>query len=980
MLKRITLSLVTLLIGAMQLYATQVPLEEAATIAKDVFARNAKTATKSLKDVRVVSKFVQQTADAPNYYIFNLQPTGFVIISADDRYNPILAFSDESHIDFDNETVNIGLMGTLSRHEQRIEYLRKNNIKAPAAVQTEWKKLRSGSATRSSRSNVQVGPLTTTTWDQGELYNAICPADETTAANGPDGRTFCGCVPIAMAQLIKYHNYPVQGNGSNEYEDNNFGTQSADFCNTVYNWDNMPDALTEPNADVSNLIYQMGVASFTQYSTVYTETYFSYVRDAYVNFFGYDQAANWFFDGNTFDQFAVVAKQDLDRGMPLLLTGNTANLVGHTWVTDGYGYFSDSDKAEYFHFNWGWGGSNNGWFLDSGESWLPLDGQGDDVNEITFYWDRWVLHNLFPAEETCQTPPMSELSVSGVANGYAWLSLQNFYLDQEISFRYRESGTTEWITTDQIEEKNFLLSNLKTGTQYEYQGRRMCCGAGWSNYTGTQTFVTDGQRISSPDPTEETDPEQGPDPSEATCDVTPTSGLTTSSISDNNAYLYTTQPFGQVNNQFRYRPVGTTDWTTSNISTTYYRYLSGLLAGTQYEFQVRQECSADVWSDYSASQTFTTTGTAVNGGENTSDSDITDNASSDDNAPSNEETNNSNDIGDTNADCDANINGNDLYTSSISESAAYVYTPQPNGAVNNQFRYRATGTSTWNLTNIATTYFRYLSGLAAGTTYEYQVNQQCEDGTYSDYSTSSTFTTTGTPANGGGISDGGSDGGSDIADTNVEESNSVAESNADATCDLTISGASLYTSSLNGSAGYVYTPQPLGAVNNQFRYRETGTSAWSYTNVATTYFRYLTGLAAGTTYEFQVQQECSDLDWSEFSESATFTTTSSLQSDGPASKPYAYATFRKLSVEQAPTKIQISPNPVQSVFEFSANQDFGIGATLQIYNTQGKQLQSIALPAGQQRQQVAIDGLNAGIYLVQYQTATTSQTLKFIKR
>ena len=216
-----------------------------------------------------------------------------------------------------------------------------------------------------------------------------------------------------------------------------------------------------------------------------------------------------------------------------------------------------------------------------------------------------------------------------------------------------------------------------------------------------------------------------------------------------------------------------------------------------------------------------------------------------------------------------------------------------------------------------------------------------------------------------------------------QSSNNVGNESIDAgntTCDLIISGASLYTSSTSGSATYVYTPQPIGAVNNQFRYRQMGTSAWFYTNVATTYYRYLSGLTPGTTYEFQVQQECEELVWSEFSGSAFITTTASFQSDGPASKPHDYATFRSLAVAQAPTKIQVSPNPVQHVFEFSVNEDFGVGATLHIYNTQGKQLQSIPLSTGQQRQQVNIERLNAGIYLVQYQTATTSQTVKFIKK
>jgi len=63
------------------------------------------------------------------------------------------------------------------------------------------------------------------------------------------GRTWGGCVPIAMAQLIKFHNYPVSGNGSNSYADPTYGTLSADFCNTTYDWASMPDELTTYNDD-----------------------------------------------------------------------------------------------------------------------------------------------------------------------------------------------------------------------------------------------------------------------------------------------------------------------------------------------------------------------------------------------------------------------------------------------------------------------------------------------------------------------------------------------------------------------------------------------------------------------------------------------------------------------------------------------------------------------------------------------------------
>jgi len=86
----------------------------------------------------------------------------------------------------------------------------------------------------------------------------------------------------------------------------------------------------------------------------------------------------------------------------------------------------------------------------------------------------------------------------------------------------------------------------------------------------------------------------------------------TSSVGPANAYIYTPQPYGATQNQFRYRPVGSTDWAYTDISTLYYRYLSNLTAGTQYEFQTRHECSNGDWSSYTASVNFTTTGGMAN--------------------------------------------------------------------------------------------------------------------------------------------------------------------------------------------------------------------------------------------------------------------------------------------------------------------------------------------------------------------------------
>ena len=85
---------------------------------------------KSVESQKITSTFEKKFEGSPSYYIYNFEPKGFVIISAEDSYNAILAFSDESNIDFDNKETTDVLLSHLSRHEQKIAFNRKHKIEA----------------------------------------------------------------------------------------------------------------------------------------------------------------------------------------------------------------------------------------------------------------------------------------------------------------------------------------------------------------------------------------------------------------------------------------------------------------------------------------------------------------------------------------------------------------------------------------------------------------------------------------------------------------------------------------------------------------------------------------------------------------------------------------------------------------------------------------------------------------------------------
>jgi hypothetical protein len=99
-------------------------------------------------------------------------------------------------------------------------------------------------------------------------------------------------------------------------------------------------------------------------------------------------------------------------------------------------------------------------------------------------------------------------------------------------------------------------------------------------------------------------------------------GLAATNVGPTTARIYWNAFAGASNYKTRYRKVGTTTWTTGNISTAF-RNLTGLTALTQYEWQVKSLCSG-VWTAWAAKKKFTTTanvpptGYCASNGSNTS--------------------------------------------------------------------------------------------------------------------------------------------------------------------------------------------------------------------------------------------------------------------------------------------------------------------------------------------------------------------------
>ncbi len=279
-----------------------------------------------------------------NFYIFK-NDEGFVIVSADDRTIPILAYSTEGT--FESESIPENLAYWLSGYEQAIQAIIDEQADPSEEIVRQWQEMLEGNLPQ--QKNVVIPELLSTKWDQHAPYNNLCPSG-----------TLTGCVATAMAQIMKYWEHPVHGTGSHSYIHPTYGTLSANFGNTTYDWDNMHGTVTvaSPYAEqlaVATLMFHCGVSVNMIYGTEASSAYSEDVPYAIESYFGYN-ASNILYKSNYSNSAWIsLLKSELDAYRPIYYCGSGI-YGGHAFVCDGY----DSDNK--FHFNWGWSGNANGYF------------------------------------------------------------------------------------------------------------------------------------------------------------------------------------------------------------------------------------------------------------------------------------------------------------------------------------------------------------------------------------------------------------------------------------------------------------------------------------------------------------------------------------------------------------------------------------------------------------------------------------------
>ncbi|MBE9484618.1 MAG: C10 family peptidase [Bacteroidetes bacterium] len=303
--------------------------------------------------VRPAETFELKNENKTLIYVVNMSNAGFVLVSAYDNVRPVPGYSLSGK--YTNTNLPPQFAALLEQYKLQVNEAVDLQIVATEEISGMWEHLLTNDPVllQPLKNNKAVEPMLTTQWNQGQFYNEMCPAD----GAGPGGHCYAGCVATALGQVVNYFRWPETGTGSYSYECPSYGTLTANFGNTAYEWDKMATALNKSNLAIALLLHHLGIACDMVYGPDGSGMYNHKAAYALRTFFKYSPETVYVYRDSTSMDWDSLLVSHLDRAIPMYYAGwSVPNIYGHAFVCDGY------QAGNYYHFNWGWSGSYDGYF------------------------------------------------------------------------------------------------------------------------------------------------------------------------------------------------------------------------------------------------------------------------------------------------------------------------------------------------------------------------------------------------------------------------------------------------------------------------------------------------------------------------------------------------------------------------------------------------------------------------------------------
>ena len=364
--------LIALVIATLQVTAANVDLMTAQQSAQRFLM--SKTANGRFMASAPTVKWTHEAKTSSNaaqaaYYIVNTD-RGYVIVSGDDRAKEILAYGEGSLSSINDLPEAVQYF--LDIYQKQMEYLQAH----PGMM------VQKRTATR----GMSVEPLLKTCWAQDKPYNMRCPKV---------GNNYCkvGCTAVALAQVIRYWEYPQTAPAMEAYTSPKTGVTASALPGCTFDWANMRDTyeglsnsyiennLPEYEIDaIGNLMRYVGQAEKVHYNTDQTGTENMGILGA-IQLFGFDPGARLVKKCDSpddedelhegayteeeyynYEQWGQIIQAELRAGRPLVycaydMTSDSTGINGHAFNVDGYN--ADDDT---YHVNFGMKSEKNGYF------------------------------------------------------------------------------------------------------------------------------------------------------------------------------------------------------------------------------------------------------------------------------------------------------------------------------------------------------------------------------------------------------------------------------------------------------------------------------------------------------------------------------------------------------------------------------------------------------------------------------------------
>lgn len=278
--------------------------------------------------------------------VYGIKGKGVVFISKDDDIEPVLGISDE---DFDVNNMPCGMKWWLNTANKSLERMKAKGITYSANPMAA-----SGRPTYFIK----------TYWNQDKPFNNLCPQ-----INGSAAPT--GCIATAMAQIMKYYQYPATSKGTGIYSVTTYKDKNDKEGTTkwykrelghTYQWTAMLSSYgivsEDENDAVATLMADAGAASQMNYQANGSGTIAWYAAKGFAENFRYDSLAISCLqrDFYTDAEWMEMVRKEMEAKQPVLYCGSDEIEGGHAFLLDG---IQEDGKV---HVNWGWGKSGDGWF------------------------------------------------------------------------------------------------------------------------------------------------------------------------------------------------------------------------------------------------------------------------------------------------------------------------------------------------------------------------------------------------------------------------------------------------------------------------------------------------------------------------------------------------------------------------------------------------------------------------------------------